>query len=224
MRRVDGEREHAPVRGPADAAGRGTPARAVLVEARHRGQRRQRDLDPPAAADDVLRPDHLLHRVSGLDPRPAGGAPPRRGRDGEFHAELRRRAHRRVHGLVPRLGPGPNRSGDHQRSAHPAVEHLHAAYADVVEPTEVAHDARGIDVPVHPVPPRTWAGLVGRIDEGEPDRVGLGARTRLGRWRLVLLHRVPSFQSSARNGWCHYLYAILGTLMCLSDASVPELP
>ena len=37
--------------------------------------------------------------------------------------------------------------------------------------------------------------VVGRIDEGEPDRVGLGLGPGLGPWRLVLLHRVPSFQS-----------------------------
>lgn len=61
---------------------------------------------------------------------------------------------------------------------------------DAVQLPEVALDARGVDVPVHPVPPRSWSRGVGRIDEGAPD----GVEPCFGRWRLMLPHTGQSFQ------------------------------
>ena len=149
------------------------PARAVLIEpgdataaaaARSRTGRRRRR----TCSDQTT----FFIASAGSHPRAAGGAPARRGRDGEFQAELVGRAHRRVDRLRPtrRCPAAPARA---RRAARPCRRRTAARRARRRRGASVRSRTMPgrVDVAVHPVPPRARASLVGRIDERLPERV-----------------------------------------------------
>ena len=104
---VGGQREHDPV-GREGGGIRRSPARAVLIQARppRAGAASATSHAPPPS---TTVSDHTTFFIAsaGSNPRAAGGAPSRRGGDGELEAELVGGAHRGVDRLVPRrLIPG----------------------------------------------------------------------------------------------------------------------
>ena len=156
----------------------------VVGVARHGGERDDRDVagEPDgtrtrgqahahgrAARHDRLRPAYHLHRVLGLDPRPAGRTPSRAVVERERQPQPVGLAPRPVHHLVP-FG----RKALHGPLVVPElrdVEDRRAAEARPLHRLQVLRDARTRDVVVHPVPPRARPRLGGRVREPLRQRI-----------------------------------------------------
>ena len=108
-------------------------------------------------------PDKTLHRILGLHPRTAGGTPTGGRCDGEFEAQGIGRTHSDLESFLPAFvhidEPFVHDGGRPERG----VEIVDAAQADPLHPLQVLADPVLRDVPVHPVPPDTGPGGLGRI-------------------------------------------------------------
>ena len=108
-------------------------------------------------------PDEALHRVLGLNPRTAGGAPARSGSDGEFQAEGIGRTDGDPESFLPAFVHVDETLVHNRGRTERRIEVMHSTQADPRHPLQILSDAVLGDVSVHPVPPDTGAGGLGRV-------------------------------------------------------------
>ena len=135
------------------------------------------DGEPFAAAHDPLGVDDVLHRIFGLHPRPARGAPAAAVGEGQLDAEALGLLVGEVEQVKPRLATERDVAGG---DAVGNIEYLRAADAGAGHGLQVGGDAFLRDVAVHPVPPHVRACGSGRHGEPVKQRVAAKGRCREG--------------------------------------------
>jgi hypothetical protein len=154
----------------------------VTVEARHLRGLRELDVDGRATGHQRLRPGVLLHRLRGLDPRPARAAPAVAVVDADRHPEPGGLGERPADHAEP-LRRGEHDSRDPEVAAREQSDVQDGGLHDALGPhhLEVFRDALGGNGAVHPVPPHVHAGVARRGAEAlgrQLAGVGLRGRSR----------------------------------------------